>query len=423
MKDHELRYALSNELHARPFPSLKAPSRALFLAFKRPDNAAARDRDEDRAHLLDLLDRFGAQHPQPNATHYFGAIGLHMLKWESHTEFVSYTLFSDGLAAVPFTGQDFHLFPADWLEKIPGVRVTSALVRVETLTPETDLDGKLAEWFVNDSVACSHVVDDAAIVASDFRIDTQGHIRMAVFARPETGPNRIGRIVQRLCEIETYKSMSMLGLAMARELNQHMNAVENDLSTLIADMSNEDRPSESTLNSLLKSSADLENLSARASFRFGATRAYDALVTQRIRALREERRSGQQTLGEFMMRRFDPAMRTVTSCEARLTRMTERATRAGELLRTRVDVERSAQNQQLLESMDQRADVQLRLQQTVEGLSVVAISYYAINLALYIVGPLGYGLGLSKTWLAALVTPPVIALVWYMVERIKKRFH
>ncbi len=104
-------------------------------------------------------------------------------------------------------------------------------------------------------------------------------------------------------------------------------------------------------------------------------------MNQRIDVLREERFEGRQTFGEFMMRRFDPAMRTVKATERRLQAMADRAMRAGDLLRTRVDVERSAQNQKLLESMDRRADLQLRLQKTVEGLSVVAISYYAVNLA------------------------------------------
>ena len=97
--------------------------------------------------------------------------------------------------------------------------------------------------------------------------------------------------------------------------------------------------------------------------------------------LREERFQGRQTFREFMMRRYDPAMRTVKSTEEWLSARTNRVTRAGNLLRTRVDVERSAQNQSLLESVDRRADLQLRLQKTVEGFSVVAISYYAVSLA------------------------------------------
>src|SRR6056297_2397909 len=73
--DHPLRYALTNELHARPFPSLTAPGQAIYLAIKEPSQAAKRDRGRDRAHLLALLDRFGAQHPKPDATHYFGDLG------------------------------------------------------------------------------------------------------------------------------------------------------------------------------------------------------------------------------------------------------------------------------------------------------------------------------------------------------------
>ena len=86
-----------------------------------------------------------------------------------------------------------------------------------------------------------------------------------------------------------------------------------------------------------------------------------------------------------------------------------------------MDVERSAQNQELLASMDRRSDLQLRLQRTVEGLSVVAISYYAVNLALYLLGPVEKVAGLTKTVLAAAVTPVVVVAVWWMIRRIHKR--
>ena len=422
MEDHALRYALANELHARPFPSIRAPGRAVHLAIKQPTLAAARDRELDRAHLIDLLDRFGAQHPSPGATHYFGQVGKHLLKWESHTEFVTYTLFSEGVSARPFDPTAFDAFPPDWLDRAPGVRVTSVLIRIEEapVADQTLIDAKVNDWFVAESVAVSSVVDGAAAVAADFRIDTSGHMRMAVFVAPGTGANRIGRIVQRLCEIETYKSMSMLGLAMAREISVQMNAIENDLSHLVGDMRNQDHSREETLAGLLDIAARLESLSTRSNFRFGATGAYEALVTQRVAALREARFAGRQTFGEFMMRRYDPAMRTVKSAERRLAQMTLRATRAGDLLRTQVDVERSAQNQKLLESMDRRAHLQLRLQETVEGLSVVAISYYAINLAYYMLDPIAKSVGLDKSLTVALVSPLVILAVWVMVHRIRK---
>ena len=126
--DHPLRYELANELHARPFPALTASGRAVFLAIKRPEEAASRDRQADLDHLAQLLHRHGADQPQPGATHWFCQIGKHQLKWESHTEFVTYTVFLDGPGAKPFDPDDFDVFPEDWLAAAPGQRITSALI-------------------------------------------------------------------------------------------------------------------------------------------------------------------------------------------------------------------------------------------------------------------------------------------------------
>jgi len=418
--DHPLRYTMANELHARPFPAVEAPSRAAYLAIKPASNAAGRDRAADRAHLIDLLDRFGAQHPQPDATHYFGTLGKHMLKWESHTEFVTYTIFGEGVADRPFDAATFGVFPEDWLAKAPGTRVTSALIRIEVAEGDDGIAKKARDWFVPESLAISRVIEDDLVIAGDFRIDHAGHMRFAIFARPRVGNRRIGRIVQRLCEIETYKAMSMLGLSRARDLGATMATFDKQLSALLEDMRSDDSDPADVLQSLLEVSAEIENTIAHTSFRFGATGAYEKIVNQRIEVLREERFEGRQTFGEFMMRRFDPAMRTVKSTEARLHAMSERALRAGDLLRTRVDVDRSASNQDLLQSMDRRADLQLRLQRTVEGLSVVAISYYAVNLVVYLLGPLEESFGFSRTIMTALATPLVLLLVWLMVNRIRK---
>lgn len=419
--DHALRYRLANELHARPFPLLAAPCRAVFLAIKHAENAAARDPRADLAHLTDLLDRHGAAHPQPGGTHYSGEIGRHRLKWESHTEFVTYTVFLEGRSPRPFDPADFEVFPEDWLKNAPGQRITSAIIQTVPWESDEALRRDVADWFVSESVAVSRVLDDAAVMAGDFRIDPAGHLRFAVFVAPDTGRGRIGRIVQRLCEIETYKAMSMLGFARVRAMSPRMGQADTRLTGLIGSMTEGDEPAETTLQGLLSVSAELEAMLAQSSYRFGATRAYEEIVNQRIEILRETPFEGRQSFGEFMMRRYQPAMRTVTSGKARLEAMSARAMRAGELLRTRVDVERSAQNQSLLESMDRRADLQLRLQRTVEGLSVVAISYYAVSLAGYLLYPLSAQIGISKGMLTALVTLPVVAVVWWMIRRLHRK--
>ncbi|OUS04271.1 hypothetical protein A9Q96_15070 [Rhodobacterales bacterium 52_120_T64] len=425
LPDHPLRYELSNELHARPFPELKAPCRAAFLAIKKPNKAIERDRAMDRKHLTDLLDRHGVAHPAPDANHYSGQLGRGFLNWEMHTEFVTYTIFADSVAETPFDAAVFSIFPKDWLADAPGTVLTSALVRVEEYTSETDLDNflttKIPHWFVPESLAMSRVIDDEAIIAGDFRIDEAGHVRFAVLTKPYIGLRRLGRIVQRLLEIETYKTASMLTLPISRTVSHRVAYLDLELTEIVQQMAKDDGDDIETLNRLLIMAAEIEFLSSSTAFRFGAAGAYEAIVNRRISVLREERFHGRQLFGEFMTRRYDPAMRTCRSAQERLQDLSARAERAANLLRTRVDVAAAEQNHEVLIQMDRRAALQLRLQETVEGLSVVAISYYAVSLAGYLLTPVAYQYGYDKSLVHAVVTLPVVAIVFAASRLIHKR--
>ncbi|TNE70100.1 MAG: DUF3422 domain-containing protein [Rhodobacteraceae bacterium] len=421
LQDHPRRYELANELHARPFPEVTTNARAAYLAIRAAGDAARRDRDLDRAHLLALLDRYGAAHPAPGATHYIGPLGKYRLKWESHTEFVTYTIFAEGVAERAFDKNTFDLFPEDWLDAAPGQRITSALIRVETVEEDQAIVERVNAWFERESLAVARVLDGAMVVAGDFRIDEAGHMRFAIFPVGDCGQRRIGRVLQRLCEIETYKAMSMLGLVQARKVVRELADIEKELAELMATLTSKgDVPAEEMLEDILGLSTRIEGIVTRSNFRFGATGAYEAIVTQRIEVLRESRFQARQLFSEFMMRRYDPAMRTVAAAKTQLENLAERTARAANLLRTKVDVSRQAQNQKLLASMDKRADLQLRLQETVEGLSVVAISYYAVSLAGYLIYPVLEPLGLSKGLALALLTPLVVLAVWLGLRRIKK---
>ncbi|SLN30966.1 hypothetical protein AQS8620_00984 [Aquimixticola soesokkakensis] len=422
--DHPRRYALANELHARPFPKIAAPARAVYLALRASGDAARRDRALDHAHLVALLTRFGATPPPIEATHWSGQIGTYHLKWESHTEFVTYMVTLSGKSQRSFDARDFEVFPEDWLATAPGQRIASAHLRIDIEPDKNRMADQIDQWFESESLAVSEVLEGALVIASDFRLDTAGHTRFAVFPDAQTGANRIGRVVQRLCEIETYKTMSMLGLVQARKTHLEMAKIEGELAALIDLMTAPDTVGEAdALADLLALSAQIEKLVTKSSFRFGATGAYEAIVTQRIEVLQEARFLGRQTFGEFMLRRYDPAMRTVTSTNAQLASLAQRAARAADLLRTKVDVARQAQNQALLASMDRRADLQLQLQETVEGLSVVAISYYALNLLGYLTYPLVEPLGLSKGLAMAGLTPFVVLAVWLGLRRMRKAVH
>ena len=242
ISDHPLRYQLANELHARPFPVMSCPGQIAYIALKPVKDAASRDRALDRAHLVALLDRHGAAHPAPDATHFSGQIGKYFLKWEQHTEFVTYTAFVEGNHDRAFDPAIWEIFPEDWLDQGPGPCVTSAHLRIEDYPKsEDDIAHAVAEWFVPESLAVSHVLDQSAVIAGDFRIAASGHMQFAIFARPDTGQRRLGRIVQRICEIETYKSMSMLALPRSREISRALGPIDEALGVLNAEMTGRHR--------------------------------------------------------------------------------------------------------------------------------------------------------------------------------------
>ncbi len=417
--DHPFRRPLVDELHSRPFPVIDAPAEAHFIAL-RPAHRSDRDRAAEHAQLARLLAGHDIAPPEPGTSHWVGKIGPWMLKWESHSEFVTYLLWApdDGPA---FSGPS--PFSADWLENGAGRVLASARLRIEREDDDDRIATLCDTWFRTDSLAVSRVLDQALVIAGDFRTDSDGTMRFGLFAAPSTGPNRVGRVVQRVCEIETYRALAMFGLARARELAPDLADLEATLGGISEQMTARSAAPAETLDALLELGGRIERISSRSAFRFSASAAYEAIVSQRIAILREIRFRGRQTFGEFMTRRFDPAMRTVASTEHRLHRLSDRTMRIGELLRTRVEVERSGENRALLESLDRRSDQALRLQHTVEGLSVVAISYYATGLALYVAAPISERFGLSKGWTAAALVPLIILGAWLALRRIRARLH
>ncbi|MEO0957864.1 MAG: DUF3422 domain-containing protein [Pseudomonadota bacterium] len=428
LDNHPRRYELTKELHARPFMPIAVPGRALLVAFKEERHAQDRDEEADRAHLLSFIERHGGPHPAPGASHHIGDFDRFILKWERHTEFVSYLLVEEGASSGFFEGTLAEHFPEDWLAEAPGKVV--AAVEIEIVqAPDAEAartmitTGPLGREFSRESLAVAQVIDGAALAIGDFRIHEGDLSRFALVVHQDVGARRIGRAVQRLVEIENYRMLSMLALPIARSLSGRLNQIDHELTALLARVADREDPvtEQSILDELTALSAEIETLSASTAFRFAAARAYQAIVQERIDMMREQRLIGRQLFSEFMLRRFDPAMRTVRAVESRLEGLATRASRTADLLRTRVDVALQAQNQDLLTSMDRRAALQLRLQETVEGFSVVAISYYAVSLVGYALKPLADHLGVEKDLLVAMTVPVVVLCVWSFVSRIRRR--
>jgi uncharacterized membrane-anchored protein len=425
LRDHLLRQALTDEIHARPFARLAPPQRVTHLALFSGEGAAAADCER----VMALCERFGASPPTADDRHLMVDLGPLQLKWERHTEFSTYTFFQNAgspsfdPAAAPFAAPVIDLVPPDWLRSLPGDLLIALHLELEprgSVRREVD---DLALLFGSDNFAGSLVSGGGGTVWMDFAIHDDGFGRILVRDR-HLKPRQAGRLVQRLCEIETYRTMALLALPAARSYAGKLTRAGERLTELTARLSEiTDLPDEQKLLSeLTRLSAEVEGIAAAVSYRFGAARAYHALVLRRVEELREERLEGLQTIDEFLERRLAPAMRTCEALTDRLETLSSRIARAGELLRTRVDVALEAQNSDLLRSMDRRAKMQLRLQQTVEGLSVAAISYYLVGLVGYAAKAgkaAGFRIDVDIATGAAI--PIVVGLVGWGVWRLRRQ--
>jgi uncharacterized membrane-anchored protein len=411
---HPLRDAALDEIHARPFHRLPAPRRLMHFAFQVNHEEAKRDRDAMQA----ICERHMFLPPQPGSQYHRLMRPNFSLRWEQHTEFTSQTwdfplshkaaLKPEGHTPLPM--EDF------WQ---PGPMLVAVDIIVLKLNQARGVEGTFDEL----SLAHSRTDDGLAEVFTDFKRDSKGFTRIVVIDKG-LGDVALGSLVQRLIEIETYRTLALLGLPEARRIGPKVREIEVTLAKLIDESRSAAGIADNRriLDELTRLTADLEAIAAGVTYRFAASRAYDDIVFQRLEVLDENQIGTHTTWRAFLARRMAPARRTLNAMQDRLADLSRKLTRATQLLRTRVDVEQEQQNQELLKSMNERTRLQLRLQQTVEGLSVAAVSYYLVGLIYYTLqGAQRAGMIKDAMLGVAISVPIVIILVWGAIWRLKKR--
>ncbi|NFV82037.1 DUF3422 family protein [Magnetospirillum aberrantis] len=415
LTEHPGRRALAGEVHARPYEQLVAPVRASHVAILHHGLTAT----DERAFLTELLAAHGVEPPGENAAHLSRDLGALRLKWERHSEFSTYTFLRFDPFDHPFAAPALELAPTDWLERMPGAVIAALHVAVDKGSHSSD---GLSALFDGNMLIGSKVLGGAGEAWTDFRLHADGFGRALVL---DHGLSRgqIGRLLQRLVEIETYRMMALLAFPVARHAFAEVGRMDRALADIVTELADPEveQNDRELLDRLTALSAEAERLDADTSFRLSAARAYYDIVTRRIDELREDRIAGVQTIDEFIDRRLAPAMRTCETAAERQQLLGRRAARAGDLLRTRVDIALEEKNRDLLRSMNRRAQLQLRLQETVEGLSVVAISYYLLGLVLYAAkGLKGAGLPLNPDLAALVALPVIVGAVILGVRRLRR---
>ncbi|WP_295644553.1 DUF3422 family protein [uncultured Methylibium sp.] len=419
-RPHPLRTSLHNEVHARPYERMQAPLTISHLAFV----CGLEQQAADRAHLEALLRDHHLPLPAPGASHLGIDLPGCRLRWERHTEFVSYTVWrslrpDEGVDAAPA----YRSLPADWLAAVPGELLVATNVQV-LLPGDEPLRQTAERWLDAESLVGSDIADGDLQIFSDFRLHPDGYGRWLVgLHNPAATPRRLGRYLQRLLEIDTYRMMALLGLPAAREVARRLDELERQLAGL-ADAGHGGSGSEEAalLDALTRLAREVEGAYARHHGRFSASSAYFDLVEQRIDELREVRVEGLQTIREFIDRRLKPAVTTTLWASRRLGALSERVSRASGLLRTRVETLQQEHTRELLSTMNARQHLQLRLQAAVEGLSVAAITYYGVGLVGYLAkGAHALHLPVPVEAVMALAVPAIAVGAWLSMRRLRRR--
>ena len=408
---YEFRNSLYEELHTRPSPKVQSPCYITHLALIRSEESAPIEYDL----VSSLCRRFSVNPPPSESSCFYQNFGGFEFRWERHTEFSTYTFIraNDGQGENEFA---LTFIPKDWLQQLPGELVVALNMKVQASESSESEDQR---FFEGQRPVGSQVVNGKAKVLTSFRLHSDGFGRYLV---TDLGlrPSQAGRLVQRLLELETYRLLALMGLPVARSLSSTVSNMEAELAGLnqkIAEIQTEADERELLLR-LSLIAARIEQFRSDTNYRFSASNAYHALVGKRLEQVYEQHISGTQTMREFLERRLTPGIRTCNSLRDRLEDLSRRIHRSTSLLRTRVEVSIESQNHKLLASMDRRSSLQLRLQQTVEGLSVVAIGYYLLSLLGYGFDALyATGLPINKSIASGVAMPFVLALVYWSVRR------
>ena len=415
MLDHELRHVLNDEIHGRPGLAVVAPARITHLAF-----TLGKEDGDPLLQVTKLCDALGLKPPLEGARHHSADLVTGLFKYERHGEFYRISVTAQNtrkkLGAI-------SLLPLGWIDELPGRRLVAIHTEVMSKDMKVPTSQFFKKYFGHEDLAGSKVSHGRATVWTDFKIGDDGYTRILIQDQGLT-PLSLGRVSRRIHEIETYRMMALLAFPLAQALQARLGALEKSLAETIEGMLSTHGIDEDAklLTSLSTTARDVEEISNRSSFRFAAARAYSALVTKRVAELGEERAINCQRIGVFLDRRFSPAMTTCFAVAERIADLARRSERASNLLRTRVDIALEGQNQQLLRSMEARTRQQLMLQETVEGISVVAISYYLFNIvAIFVNGASEFVFGKGTGFPDWALVPVIILLVWWGIRRLKRR--
>jgi len=399
LNEHSLRREIVGEMHLRRWPPIAPPMRVKQILRLVPAGAAADELPPFRAGDAPLSTA-GQRHIDGTLSEGIA------FTWERHSEATTLTVFARPDAPLLAEARA-------WAESPPGEVLRATLIDIES--DPAAAARKVAELGADPAELVSCEIGGGARLWSDFRIKDEGYGRL-VLAAGSLGPVDLARAAQSLQELGNYRNMALLGLPVARRCWGQLEAAEEELRAFGRRLDSAEASDNELLDALCAMSLELGTIASETRYRLSATAAYARLVEERLATLAPVAIPGFASLADFTQRRFYPAIRTCETVVRRQQELAERSAQLTSLLRTRIETRIEDQNGQLLKSLEKATVTQLRLQHLVEGLSSVAITYYAVSLLTYLGGGLAlFGLHVEHDLLASILIVPVfIGLYLYL---------
>lgn len=438
--DHPARRQLHEEVHARPPIALWPNERVLSQSFL----LDAHSRETQMQWIQQLSKALGVANDHEQ-DHSFKMLTLApeplrvIIKWELHGEFATIAaithnpikitgpMLQSRLALEKSLDDLFIKLGCPTIVESGGERI-SALDLAFEHRPLFAEAQEVSSIFNGNTVLGSYILSSKkAQLWTDLRLDEDGFISYFI-PHDVLGSRQAGRVARAVAEAETYRMAAMIAFPVAKSLSMPLRSAESELADLSMSISQLQTEPGVHTDKDGKFLGELSSLASRAEqwisgygLRFTAAEAYSQLLNKNLYELAESPIPGVQSLSEFMDRRFQPAMGTCIWTQRRLKELSDRISRTTQTLRTRIEFVNEEQTQKLLASMDQRARLQLRLQETVESLSVLVLTYYAVSLLAYMAkGGKEAGLSIHPEIVAA-IAAPIVAIVFLVISKRRRK--
>ena len=373
------RHEISNEIHRRPYYEQFDPMRISLISLH------TKSYENNYNHLSDLCEYLAIPAPATkNLTYSYTHQDKFRLRWESHREFCTFQFIKNVNLDENylFTDSNINFIPHLWINNLSSIINCVNLEVINKKNIKSESNEYIFSAFNNNYVAGSNLCNNKGSVFSDFKIDTNGYHRILLINGDKNGEmsgHQLGRSIQRILDIESYRSMSMISFIKSKDINLNLDNISKNLIKI-----NElDNPNDKFFK-LKNISDEINILNIRNKFRFQASKGYYPIIDDRFKELNFSKIEGIQPYEIYLNSRINPTKRITLATENRLNETLDIVNRSSILIKTEIELDIKKNSIALLDNMSKKKDIQIKLQKTVEGLSTIILTYYSVNLFNYL---------------------------------------